>query len=270
MRLGIFAGLASATKYSGLVAPVVALALVGYRAWRAPRRVLQVRDGLLLLTIALGIGSWRYVDNIRRYETALFSNGWAQQGFSAPGNKYHWGKYDFMSLKLGTLIDLAYHQVPPGSLDDLPFYRSVLTSLYGMAWGDLSFFSDPSRAGVGRIYPPKRIPPWLASGVLLLGLIPTALAVVGAIVSCFRRSALPLLLMSLISSLVYLHWVISQEAWALKTKYLLFLVPAYLGYACFGLNAIGRWSPRLHGLVVVGLWTLVVFAHAYLFAFAVK
>ena len=49
---------------------------------------------------------------------------------------------------------LTRNEVPPGYLTDLPFYRSVWTTLHAMAWSDMSFFSDPSRHGFRR----NRIP----------------------------------------------------------------------------------------------------------------
>ena len=44
--------------------------------------------------------------------------------------------------------------------------------------------------------------------------------------------------MTVVGWLLYLQYVLSQEIWALKTKYLLFLVPAYVLDVVIGL----RWT----------------------------
>ena len=105
--------------------------------------------------------------------------------------------------------------VAPGHLTDLPFYRSVWTSLHAMAWGDMSFFSDPSRHGFFRQpYPRKQITPWLASAVLFLGLLPNALAIFGAVVTARRREYWPLLVTGVLAWAAYITWFLAQESWA--------------------------------------------------------
>jgi hypothetical protein len=71
-------------------------------------------------------------------------------------------------------------------------YCSYWTTLHAMAWGDMSFFSDPSRHGFRlKPYPSKRLNPWLASCVLILGLVPDGLAVIGFVVTLRRHVLWP-------------------------------------------------------------------------------
>ena len=148
--LGVLAGLACATKYHGLLAPAIIGVLAGIRLLTGPGRLAMARFAAVALTISVVVGGWKYVDNVKRYGTPLFANGSAQQGFAVTGRPSFASQYDFLSLRMNDLFNLARGHVAPGHLTDLPFYRSVWTSLHAMAWGDMSFFSDPSRHGFFR------------------------------------------------------------------------------------------------------------------------
>ena len=179
------------------------------------------------------VGAWTYIDHHVRYGDMLFANGSAQDGFSTRARNWNWHFYDFDSLRLTDLVELVRGEVPPGHLTDLPFYRSVWTTLHAMAWGDMTMFSDPSRHGLfpdGQPYPRKAINPWLATSVLLLGLLPSGLAIIGFVVSLNKRSFWPLAIVCVLTWSAYLMWFVAQETWALKTKYILFLLPAYVMY----------------------------------------
>jgi hypothetical protein len=105
-------------------------------------------------------------------------------------------------------------------------YRSVFTTLHGLAWSDMSFFSEPDRHGdPAHPYPLKRIPSSLIGAVIVLGFVPELLAAVGFIVTIRRPLFLPLAIMCVVGVSAYVWWFVSQDSWALKTKYLLFLVP---------------------------------------------
>ena len=90
--LGVLAGLAAATKYTGLIAlgtaGVVTMFLIvtggARRGWPAgvARRSRIAGLGLVVLTVTLAVGGWKYLDNQRRYGTALFANGSAGDAFS--------------------------------------------------------------------------------------------------------------------------------------------------------------------------------------------
>jgi len=85
-----------------------------------------------------------------------------------------------------------------------------------------------------------------------------------------RRVYLPLLVMLLLTMASYLPWVVAQDEWALKTKYIVFLLPIYVVYAMIGLRWIRRRLPAsLAAVTVVLLLTLVAVAHLYLYAFSV-
>jgi hypothetical protein len=265
LLLGALAGLACATKYTGLLAPITLLIFA-----RSFSR--SARSVAIALAICAAIGSWKYIDNIQRYHTPLFANGSAQQGFSlsasGSGRHWYWREYDFHTLHLGDLMKLTRGQVPPGHLTDLPFYRSVWTTLHAMAWGDMSLFSDPSRHGFYREpYPRKSINPWIASSVLILGLIPDGLAIIGFLATFWRRALWPISVSSILTWSVYVAWFLTQETWGLKTKYILFLLPAYVLYTLLGLRLLRRvWSPLGHLLVTL-LVVLLICTHLYLLNF---
>lgn len=269
LRLGALAGLACATKYSGLVAPAILVVLAGLRMAAGTHRLRIGREAAAALLVCAAIGSWKYIDNAQRYDTLLFANGSAQQGFAVSGRPNYAHLYDFGSLRIGDLVSLTRGDVPAGHLTDLPFYRSVWTTLHAMAWGDMSMFSDPSRHGFYRQpYPRKALNPTLASSVVVLGLLPDGLAVLGFLLFFRRRVLWPLTVTCVITGITYLAWFVSQESWALKTKYILFLLPGYLVYALLGWRWLRRRS-RLAGHAIGFLLALLaVTAHLYLFDFA--
>ncbi len=272
--LGVLAGLAAATKYNGLVALATAGA-VQLRALAAgvPRHrgaVRAVQCGLLVLGVALAIASWKYIDNARTRGTPMFANGWASQGFSVRDKKAYWGQYEFTTLRMGDLARLAAGAWPRVQMTRLPFYNSVPTSLHAQAWGDMGFFSQPGRHGdISQPYPDRHIPPWLTVAVLWLGLLPTLLAAIGFAATLARRSFFAVHAFTLVTLAAYLFWFVSQELWALKAKYILFLLPAYAVYAAMGARWVRcRLGRAAHGAVTVALIALAVLAHLWCLKFA--
>jgi len=267
--LGALAGLACATKYSGLVAPLILVVLAAERLAVGPHRMRVARETAVALLACAAMGSWKYADNVRRYHTPLFANGSAQQGFALSERPNHIREYDFGSLRIHDLVRLAEGHVRPGPLTDRPFYRSVWTTLHGMAWGDMGMFSDPSRHGFpAHPYPAKALNAPLASSVLVLGLVPDALALLGFAVTFRRRAMRAVTVTCLVTAVSYVAWFVSQESWALKTKYILFLLPCYVLYAIFG----WRWLERRSAIAGTAiLWLLVlqlIAANLFLFDFA--
>lgn len=266
--LGALAGLAMATKYSGLIAILVAGGVLASHLGRQPWRVIQ--HGAIVLAVSLAIGSWKYIENAAVRGTVLYANGSAQEGFRPAPRQRYWDQYDFLSFELADLLALSHRDAPAGNLTYLPVYRSVWTTLHGMAWSDMSFFSNPTRGGIDRVYVWRGVPFWLTSGVLVLGLVPNLLALGGALATLRRRALLPLPLTSVTTFGLYIYWFTAQETWALKTKYILFLLPVYALYAIFGLRWLRRWAtPAVHAAAVWLLVCLVVLCHAYLYMFAV-
>jgi hypothetical protein len=104
--------------------------------------------------------------------------------------------------------------------------------------------------------------------VLVFGLVPTVLAAGGFVSALRRPAALPVTLTAVTSLGVYIYWFTTQEHWALKTKYLLFLLPVYALYALFGLEWIKNRSVLGYRGAVWLLVALSVLCHAYLFTFA--
>jgi hypothetical protein len=77
-----------------------------------------------------------------------------------------------------------------------------------------------------------------------------------------------LLTLCVIGFAAYVWWFLPQASWALKTKYILFLLPPAVVYAVAGLTWLWRRVPVI-GLVASALLSaLIVVAHMYLYAFA--
>ncbi|MFQ5417751.1 MAG: hypothetical protein ACE5FL_11980 [Myxococcota bacterium] len=269
----IFAGLSIGTKYSGCVAVPVGVVLIALRGLHARALRPLVRDLAVFVLVAAAIGGWKYADNFGKYGTPLFSNGSSLPGFSIE-KVYHWEVYDFASFRLGQLIALMGPDSPEGRLTRLPPYESVWTTLHGLSWSDMSFFSHGAGRhgtdGAGRtMYPHREIPQWMPASVLSLAVLPNLLALIGLTTTLLRRPVWPIHVLVALSMGVYIQWVAAQTAWALKTKYILFLLPAYLLYAGFGLQWLERWAPAP---VVKAVWfalgALVVLTNLYMFRFA--
>src|SRR6185503_6747964 len=82
VRLGVLAGLAIATKYSGLGLATATVLVIGLGLVSRQRRLRAARDLAIVIAVCAAVGGWKYVDNMRRYGTPLFANGEAAQGFS--------------------------------------------------------------------------------------------------------------------------------------------------------------------------------------------
>jgi hypothetical protein len=266
VRLGVLAGLAAETKYNGVCALAVGTIVFAVHAVRARR----VRPIATFLVVALAIGSWKYVDNMRRYGNPFFANGPAVTGFRLSERIFN-TQYELTTFRLSALLALTRPDAPDGMLTTLPVYRSVWTTLHGLAWGDMGFFTNPTRHGTRYpFYRPRHVPPWLASSVLVLALVPAALAIAGFSISVRRRAYLPISVMAVVGWLLYLQYVLSQEIWALKTKYLLFLLPAYVLYAVVGLRWVRAALPGwLSVTIVLSMIALIVLANLYLISFAI-
>lgn len=270
-RLGALAGLAAATKYSGLATLVVGVLLLGANAIVGPGRRRAALHLALFLVVASAIGSWKYVSNIRHYGTPLYATGTVAAGFSPTPAASYRHLYQFTTFRVRELLELTRPDAPPGMLTLLPVYRSFWTTLHGLMWGDMGFFNNPTRHGMNRaLYESRHIPPWLASAVLLLGLVPTTLAGVGFVRTLLRRRFRAIALLCVVGFSSYLHWVVAQRYWAIKTKYLLFLLPAYVLYLAFGTRWAVRVLPgRAGAALVASLIVLIILADLYLFSFAI-
>ena len=266
VRLGVLAGLAAETKYSGVSAVVVGTIVIASHAVRARR----LRPIATFLVIALAAGSWKYVDNWRKYGNPFFANGPAATGFRLSERVFH-TQYEFTTFRLRALLALTRPGAPDGMLTDLPVYRSVWTTLHGLAWGDMGFFTNPTRHGTRYpFYRHRHVPPWLASSVLVLALVPGALAIAGFAITVRRHAYVPISAMTVVGWLLYLQYVLSQEIWALKTKYVLFLVPAYVLYVVAGLRWVRAALPVwISGPIAASMVALIVLANLYLLSFAI-
>jgi hypothetical protein len=268
--LGALAGLAASAKYSGLIALATAGVVLGLQLiWRRDR-ARTIGHGLIVALVAVIIAAPKYVDNYRRYGTPLFANGSAGDAFSST-RQYFWEDYDFFSFSPTAILDTSGPGAPKGELTDLPVYESVWTTLYGLAWSDMSFFSVRGRiADPNPPYPPKRIPRSVTASVLYLALVPTALAAVGFVVTIRRREYVPLVVLLVLTMTSYFAWVVAQDAWALKTKYILFLLPVFVAYVVAGIRWCRRHlPPAVTTIVLCALGALIVASHLYLLAFSI-
>ncbi len=271
MRLGALAGLASATKYSGLVTLVVGVLLLGANLIDGPSRRRAAEQMVLFLLVAAAVGSWKYVSNILHYGTPLYASRGADEAFRLTSTVSYRSLYQFTTFRVRELLELTRPDAPPGWLTLLPIYRSFWTTLHGLMWGDMGFFTNPTRHGMGRaLYEDRHIAPWLASSVLLLGIVPTVLAVIGFARTLMRRAFRPMALLSVVGFWSFLHWVVAQRYWSIKTKYVLFLLPAYVLYLVVGT----RWTVRvlpgwMSATIVASAIALIVLADLYLFSFAI-
>jgi hypothetical protein len=112
-------------------------------------------------------------------------------------------------------------------------------------------------------------PELIVAIVLVLGLVPTLLAGVGFISTLDRKAFRACTILVLLTAVTYTLWFMGQDVWALKTKYLLYLMPPYTVYLAIGLRVIRGWRPVfLSGALLIGLILLVVVVHLYLYVFA--
>lgn len=270
--VGSLAGVAMLTKYSGFVTLLTALAVVAIRVTRCRvRRVL--RDGALLVGACLAVCGWKFVTNIEEHGTPFVANWPATNSYSI-GSKTHryWNIYDFATFRLGDALDLWPPNAPPGILTHQDVYYSVPTCLHAQAWTDMSFFSVPGRHGLPRAqpYPLKEVPLWLIASVLILGVVPSALALIGFAATLRRRFFWPLGIYTLIGIASYTWWFVAQMTWSIKTKYILFLLPAYVCYVLLGLKVLRSCRTFLADVALVLLFALFAVTHVYLFEFAVR
>ena len=270
IRLGLLAGLAAATKYSGLTAVVSAAIFFTIQIVSGPQRALAIRNAVIVAALAAAIGAWKYVDNYRSYGTLFFANGSAQEGFSLAASRGVRDHYEFTTLRLAELMQVFKPRAVHGTLTELPVYHSVFTTLHALTWTDMSFFSEPDRHGdPTHPYRRKRIPSALIGTVLMLGFVPELLAAVGFIVTLRRHQFLPLAIVCVVSIAAYTWWFVSQELWALKSKYLLFLLSPFVIYTVHGLTFLLNRVPPA-GVVAAGLLgALLIATNLYLLAFAV-
>jgi hypothetical protein len=257
------------TKYNGVLALAVAGVVFAWQLLRGPSRGRVVQHGSIVLVVCLVVGGWKYWDNMQRYGTPLFANGSASEGL-AFGERAPGGQYEFTTIRLGEVGELFGFRAPRGELTTFPVYQSVPTALHALVWSDMSFFSNRSRHGAPEDpYPYKNIPVALIMTVMVLGLVPEALAVLGLIVTIRRRAFAPLVVLVVLTLAAYLWWVVPQQTWALKPKYILFLLPPAVLYAVVGLAWLIRRVPGVGLATAAAITLLVVLSNLYLYAFAV-
>lgn len=91
---------------------------------------------------------------------------------------------------------------------------------------------------------------------MVFGLVPSVLALIGLIVTAFHRFLRPFVYLTLLSAAAYVPWVLRQDEWALKPKYLLFLAPVYAACAVVGTMVVSRWLPTAARVGLSVLWVV--------------
>jgi 4-amino-4-deoxy-L-arabinose transferase-like glycosyltransferase len=274
LMIGLLSGLALLTKYSGVLLLLGALMVYAASAWRT-RSFAWIRHGCVAACGAAILCSAQYGYNwVSRHEL-LVANGSAASGFAVldlTERRKNLAHYDFGWLRIGEAVALFDAELP-GSLDEQPVYANVWTSLHSLAWTDMSFFSVNSRHGDPSLpYPDKHIPRPLIAWLLTLGLLPVALMLLGVWHGWRAPSRWPLLAYSALSLAVYAWWFLAQDSWALKTKYILFLLPVYCLLATDGLQRVLQWPGRAGAIAstatLLGLSALFSCAACYIAIFA--
>ena len=120
LRLGVLAGLAAATKYSGLVAVVSVVMLSVIRLIRGPRRLAALGHVLIIVLVAAAVGGWKYLDNYQQYGAPLYANGTAQEGFAIVRSRLPARRYEFTSFRLDDVFRLYGPHPPRGPLTIFP------------------------------------------------------------------------------------------------------------------------------------------------------
>ena len=272
VALGTLGGLGLLTKYSAVPGLLAAGAVIGVRVVRGPARWRWVGHGLMVAGVIVAIAGWRYADNLRQHGTLFHANGSAREGFLLGRTENHTRAWEFGTLSLRPVLDLYRPDSGSKMLTDYPVYHEVWSTLHAQAWSDMSFFSVRGRYGGGTHQPYRTRRTWLPLVALVLaaGMYPSALAALGLLATLRRRSVWPLALFAALTWASYLWWVIGQEHWALKTKYLLFLLPAYVLFAVWGVRALRSRFPRPLGLAALSAFVAVaVAAEAYVWMFIV-
>jgi 4-amino-4-deoxy-L-arabinose transferase-like glycosyltransferase len=150
IRLGALAGLAAATKYSGLIGVVFMMLVIGKHTLRHFRSAAAWRNVMLAAAICATIGSWKYVDNLERYGTPMYAGncvGCTQSyssglyGLSQVKSPNPIKPYDFSTFHLRSLISVLNDDSFSGRLTDWWAYRSFWTTMYGLTWNDPGMFS---------------------------------------------------------------------------------------------------------------------------------
>lgn len=271
IHVGLLSGLALATKYSGAVAVAAAGLTMLARLATRPRKRAALRDGLVVLGLALAVGGWKYAANVRTFGTPLNANGSAATGFAIE-KSLRFDRYRFTDFDLAAVLaTMDPVHGPSGRLTRLDVYRSFPSAFYGLVWTDMGLFSREDRLGRSTPpYPRRAIPLWMPGTVLVLGLVPTTLAALGALLTLRRRVMLPLHALLVVSVAIYLQWMLSQPNWAIKPKYLAFLAPIGILHALVALRWIERHLPAPWPRVVWSLaWASVLACVVYLTGFAI-
>ncbi len=286
--LGILAGLAALTKYSGLVAlPALACEELPSIA-RGPRRA---RDLLLALAAALAVCGWHYAGNLSRYGKPFLSPPLLRNPYARGNFGQRLSRYDFRHLSVEPVVSL-YGDPAHRATIDYPVAREVWSSLHAQLWTDMVFFSRPEHqpwvlpqgyaqgseltpviltpAETPReaAYPRKRVFRPILELVLRLGFVPEALILLGMVATARRRATRPLWAWTLATAAAYGWWLIGQDPWGIKAKYALFLLPAACVWLILGLRAAARVDRRLGAVAAWALAAALAAAQAYIWMFA--
>ena len=269
LAIGLFLGLAAYTKHTGLgFAPMVAMFLgfvtftwlfpqIFHRASMPGSKelanalpagairwhpvALRCLEGGAALLLAFLLVQGEYRDNYKKYKTLTPSHNEKEiKAFRQPAvakQRIRDWNYGFSP---GLFVEYSYTPKFDKPLWEQPVYKEIFISMPALFWDDLGFYS---KEGVSAYYyySPKKTPP-------LVRILPFFLAwvllvpFVWGLWRDFRYPALisivAVLSMAFFAFAWYLRLVASADSVGVKAKYILCLLPLFLGVALRGLANI--------------------------------
>ena len=252
-----FAALAALAKYTGLIFVMFYSLVLIIQLIRTTNRV-SLKQLLIFSILVFTIGSFPYIKNLTDSGTLIVGNkAWNND------NSY---TYNYKDFSIPRIIEV-FTDTRPIKLKHYYQYNSeVLNSLYGQLWTDFSFFTIPYRHGqyeVDFIYQGKFMPTPLLWAILISGLIPVSIGIVGFGLMLLQSDKWILLSIAFVSLGLYAHWITGHNYWMLKSKYLLYLLPIWL----IAINQTGRIINPV--ILQKLLLPCVLFSLLYCFFFAV-
>ena len=255
----LFIALAAATKYTGAI---IAVYFGGVLLARYLRHfeIQQLKQGLVYAGVAILVGSYPYINNIKETGHPIIGNVAWDTAKSYPE------LYDFTSFSIWDVVRVFEDSRAIELNSFKAFNTEVLTSHYGQLWTDFTIFSRAKRHGQWHqagFYTGKYMPSWLLWTLLIAGLVPVIAGFSGFFALAISREATLLLGMFVLSIAVYIAWFIGHYEWMLKTKYHLYLIPLWL----IAINKAASCVPA--SIARAMLAPAVIFSAIYCFFFAV-
>lgn len=171
LPLAALLGLGLSTKFTFLAFAPVLAALVAFVAWRAPlRRGTAIAMVLAFATVAGVLGSYKFVDNARRYHDPFVSNLDKGGAWIAEQSRSYRGLRSYLDFNLLRLVASPTLDAAPGGWSDDSGSYPLL--LYGTFW----YQHVPESNFTGNRHAPYK---YLGSLIYLAGLAPSLAVLLG-------------------------------------------------------------------------------------------